>query len=164
MVPYGGGADWRKVPAVPRHRDRELCGVTWLPAGGVGARWCQRSIGTRYAHQECSHEHRLLLNSKTDLSPPLDVNILFIGAQDVNLSGLGYGYTWACPSSCPKRTRSPRLSVSMRVPMDGTVSSLAIALVSSTGMRTVQCSLRAAELGVVVPIGQLGCSDGWLVD
>ena len=175
MVPYGGGADF---PAEGAQRFHVIETESYLVEGGLSvayqpAEWVRGGVSVRLGRATLTKSAAMntasLLNSKTDLSPPLDVNDpLFIGAQDVNLSGLGYGYGLGVSFFLPEAHevhlayRSP-----MRVPMDGTVSlspSDSLGLAIDGDAHGAMQFARELELGVVVPIGKtrLSLMAGWV--
>ena len=118
MVPYGGGADF---PADGAQRFHVISTESFLMEGGLSVAyqpvdWVRGGASFRVGQATLSKHAAMntasLLNSKTDLSPPLDVaDPLFLGEQDVNLSGHGYGYGLGLFLSA-QRSRGPhRLSV-----------------------------------------------------
>ena len=175
MVPYGGGADF---PADGAQRFHVISTESYLLEGGLSVAyqpvdWVRGGASFRVGQATLSKYAAMntasLLNSKTDLSPPLDVSDpLFLGEQDVNLSGHGYGYGLGLSFFLPSdhevhiAYRSP-----MRVPMDGEVSltpSDALGLaIDGEASGTMQFA-RELELGVVLPLGKtrLSLMAGWV--
>ena len=175
MVPYGGGADF---PADGAQRFHVISTESYLLEGGLSVAyqpvdWVRGGASFRVGRATLSKYAAMntasLLNSKTGPSPPLDVSDpLFLGEQDVNLSGHGYGYGLGLSFFLPSdhevhiAYRSP-----MRVPMDGEVSlkpSDALGLaIDGEASGTMQFA-RGLELGVVLPLGKtrLSLMAGWV--
>jgi long-subunit fatty acid transport protein len=175
MVPYGGGATF---PAGGAQRFHVIDTESYLMEGGLSVAyqpldWVRGGAAIRFGRATLTKRAAMntasLINSKADLSPPLDTSdTLFMGEQDVALSGYGLGYALGLSFFLPEghevhlAYRSP-----MRVPMEGRVSlspSDALGLVIDGDASGAMQFAREFELGVVVPAGKtrLSLMGGWV--
>jgi len=175
MVPYGGGTDF---PADGAQRFHVISTESFLLEGGLSVayqpvQWMRGGASFRLGQATLTKRAAMntasLINSKTDLSPPLDVtDPLFMGEQDVDLSGHGYGYGLGL-SFFLSGDREVHLAYRspMRVPMDGTVSlspSDSLGLAIDGDAHGAMQFAREVEVGLVLPLGKtrLSLMAGWV--
>ena len=175
MIPYGGGADF---PADGAQRFHVIATESYLMEGGLSlayqpVEWVRGGASFRVGRGTLTKRAAMntasLLNSKTDLSPPLDTDDpLFMGEQEVDLAGHGFGFGLGVSFYLPAAHevhvayRSP-----MRVPMSGAVMlkpSDSLGLTVDGSAEGAMQFARELEVGLVFPVGKVRVSlmAGWV--
>ena len=174
MIPYGGGAS---LPADGAQRFHIIDAESFLMEGGLslGHRLTETitvggsfRVGRATLFKNTAMNTAALINSKTDLTPPLPTdNPLFHGSQVLDLSGIGFAYGLGMSVMLPKDLevhlsyRSP-----MRVKVSGPVD------ISPTDDLDLTLSgdasgdltyAREIEFGLVIPVGttRIALTGGW---
>ena len=166
MTPYGGGIS---LPEDSPHRFHVITSKSFLLEAGLSVayqpvEWMKAGASFRVGRGSLSKRAAIntasLVNSKTDLSPPLDTeDPLFMGEQDLDLSGTGMGYGLGFSFYLPEQYelhlayRSP-----MKVPLSGPITLLPSDDLSISVDGQAEGAIQYArefELGLVVPAGDL---------
>jgi long-subunit fatty acid transport protein len=174
MIPYGGGAS---LPEDGAQRFHIIDAESFLMEGGlslghrltetitVGASF---RVGRATLFKNTAMNTAALINSKTDLNPPLPTdNPLFHGSQVLDLSGIGFAYGLGMSVTLPKDLeahlsyRSPmRVKVSGPVDISPTDDLDLTLSGDATGHLTYAQEI---ELGLVIPVGttRIALTGGW---